>query len=31
MDMQELLIFLGVVALYFILNRWVLPHFGIRT
>lgn len=29
--MKELLILLGVVAVWFILNRWVLPRFGIQT
>ena len=29
--MKDLLIFLGIVALYVILSRWVLPRFGIRT
>ena len=29
--MKELLILLGVVAVWFILNRWVLPRLGIQT
>jgi len=31
MNMQELFIILGVVAVYVILSRWILPRFGIRT
>jgi hypothetical protein len=29
--MGELLLLLGVVAVWFILNRWVLPRFGVQT
>lgn len=29
--MKELLILLGVFAVWYILNRWVLPRFGVQT
>jgi hypothetical protein len=29
--MSELLLLLGVVAVWYILNRWVLPRFGVQT
>ena len=29
--MKSLLLLLGIVAVWFILNRWVLPRFGIQT
>lgn len=29
--MKSLLIFVGVIAVWFILNRWVLPRFGVET
>jgi hypothetical protein len=29
--MKSLLIFAGVIAVWFILNRWVLPRFGVET
>lgn len=29
--MGELLLLLGVVAVWFILNRWILPRFGVQT
>jgi len=29
--MQELLLLLGVVAAWYILNRWVLPRMGVQT
>jgi len=31
MIMQELLLLLGVVAAWYILNRWVLPRMGVQT
>lgn len=29
--MSELLLLLGVVAAWYILNRWILPRFGVQT
>ncbi len=29
--MQELLILLGIFAGWYILNRWILPRFGVQT
>jgi hypothetical protein len=29
--MESLLLLLGVVAVWYILNRWVLPRFGVQT
>ena len=29
--MKSLLIFVGVIAVWYILNRWVLPRFGVET
>lgn len=29
--MKSLLFFVGVLAVWYILNRWVLPRFGIET
>jgi hypothetical protein len=29
--MQELFILLGILAAWYILNRWVLPRFGVQT
>lgn len=29
--MGSLAIFLAIVAIWFVLNRWVLPRFGIPT
>ncbi len=29
--MKSLLILLGIVAAWYILNRWVLPRLGIQT
>jgi hypothetical protein len=29
--MKELFILLGVLAGWYILNRWVLPRFGVQT
>jgi hypothetical protein len=29
--MESLLILLGIVAVWYILNRWVLPRFGVQT
>ncbi len=29
--MKSLLIFAGVIVVWFILNRWVLPRFGVET
>lgn len=28
---KELLILVGIVAVWYILNRWVLPRFGVQT
>lgn len=29
--MKEILIFLGILACWFTLNRWVLPRLGVST
>ena len=29
--MEFLLLLLGAVAVWYILNRWVLPRFGVQT
>ena len=29
--MKSLLIFVCVIAVWFILNRWILPRFGVET
>jgi hypothetical protein len=29
--MQELLVFLGVIAIWFFLQAWLLPRLGVRT
>jgi len=29
--MKTLLLLVGVVAVWYILNRWVLPRFGVQT
>jgi hypothetical protein len=29
--MKSLLIFIGVIAVWYILNRWILPRFGVET
>lgn len=29
--MRDLGMFLGIVALWFVLNRWVLPRMGVPT
>jgi len=29
--MESLLLLLGIVAVWYILNRWVLPRFGVQT
>ncbi len=29
--MQELLLFGGVIIVWYALNRWILPRFGIAT
>jgi len=29
--MKTLLILVGVVAVWYILNRWILPRFGVET
>jgi hypothetical protein len=29
--MESLLLLLGIVAAWYILNRWVLPRFGVQT
>jgi len=29
--MTDLLILLGIVAAWFILNRWILPRMGVQT
>ncbi len=30
-SMKEVLILLGVIALWFVLNRWILPRLGVPT
>jgi len=29
--MKTLLLLIGIVAVWYILNRWVLPRFGVQT
>lgn len=29
--METLLLLLGIAAVWYILNRWVLPRFGVQT
>lgn len=29
--MKSIFIFGGIFAAWFILNRWILPHFGVET
>ncbi len=29
--METLLLLIGIVAVWYILNRWVLPRFGVQT
>lgn len=29
--MKSLLTFLAILAVWFILNRWILPRFGVET
>lgn len=29
--METLLLLLGVLAVWYILNRWILPRFGVQT
>ena len=29
--MKSLLILVGVVAAWYVLNRWILPRFGVQT
>jgi hypothetical protein len=29
--MEDILIILAVLAVWFVLNKWILPRFGIRT
>lgn len=29
--MKSLLVLGGVIAAWYILNRWILPHFGVET
>lgn len=29
--MKTLLLLIGVLAVWYILNRWVLPRFGVQT
>lgn len=29
--MKTLLLLIGVLAVWYILNRWILPRFGIQT
>lgn len=31
MDYSDLLLLAGIVAAWYILNRWVLPRFGVQT
>jgi len=31
MPVREILIVVAVVAAWFVLNRWVLPRFGVKT
>lgn len=29
--METLLLLIGIVAVWYVLNRWVLPRFGVQT
>ena len=29
--MKSLLLLIGVIAAWYILNRWILPRFGVQT
>ena len=29
--MEDILIILGVLAVWFVLNKWILPMLGVRT
>ncbi len=29
--MKDIFFLLGIVAVWFVLNRWVLPRFGVQT
>lgn len=29
--MKEVLIMIGFIGVWFVLNRWVLPRFGVQT
>jgi hypothetical protein len=29
--MKSIFILVGIVAAWYILNRWILPHFGVNT
>jgi hypothetical protein len=29
--MKSILILIGIVAVWYILNRWILPRFGVET
>lgn len=31
MDWKALLVILGIVAAWIVLNRWILPRFGVPT
>ena len=31
MPYREILIVLGVIAAWFVMNKWVLPKFGVKT
>lgn len=29
--MKDIFFLLGIIAVWFVLNRWVLPRFGVQT
>jgi hypothetical protein len=29
--MKSFLLFVGIIAIWYILNRWILPRFGVQT
>jgi len=29
--MKDLLVFFGILVVWFVLNAWVLPRFGVKT
>lgn len=29
--MKDIFFLLGIVAVWFVLNRWILPRFGVQT